>query len=237
MDLSYRSYQKELLDRTDIPFDDIALNMKELNFINTYLGGHHITVNGLQRILSDSKIVAGKLLVCEIGCGGGDNLQVIYDWCVRKKIQIDTIGIDINPDCISYAEKSTRIPNARWIASDYKFTTFIQQPHIIFNSLFCHHFDDAQMISILKWMNANATMGFFINDLHRHQIAFYSIKLLTKLFSKSYLVKNDAPLSVQRGFTRIELERYLREAGIIQYSIEWKWAFRWLITSKRNSNN
>ena len=233
MDFSYRSYQKELLDRTDIPFDDIALNMKELNFINTHLGGHHITIKGLQKILWRNRMDHEELLVCEIGCGGGDNLQVIYDWCTKRKIELHTIGIDINPDCISYAEKSTRIPNAKWIASDYELTTFCQRPHIIFNSLFCHHFDDAQMIKILKWMNENAAMGFFVNDLHRHQLAFYSIKLLTKLFSKSYLVKNDAPLSVEKGFSRIELERYLREAGITEFDIEWKWAFRWLITSRK----
>jgi 2-polyprenyl-3-methyl-5-hydroxy-6-metoxy-1,4-benzoquinol methylase len=235
MDFTYRSYQKELLDRSDIPFDDIALNMKELNFINTHLGGHQITIKGLEKILSHNTTIDHTLLVCEIGCGGGDNLQVIYEWCIKRKIPVQTIGIDINPDCISYAVKSTRIPNASWIASDYKLATFSQQPHIIFNSLFCHHFDDGEMVNILKWMHANATMGFFINDLHRHQLAFFSIKLLTKLFSKSYLVKNDAPLSVQRGFSRIEIERFLHEAGITQYNVEWKWAFRWLITSVNRS--
>ena len=39
-----RSYQKELLDRDDIPFEDIQQNMKELEFINHFLGGHNITL-------------------------------------------------------------------------------------------------------------------------------------------------------------------------------------------------
>ena len=43
MNLQKRSYKKELLDSDDIPFQDIKRNMQELNFINTWLGGHDVT--------------------------------------------------------------------------------------------------------------------------------------------------------------------------------------------------
>ena len=82
----------------------------------------------------------------------------------------------------------------------------------------------------MQWMKENSGLGFFINDLHRHAIAYYSIKFLTSLFSHSYLVKHDAPLSVRRGFKKEEWEKIFSNAGIIKYSIEWKWAFRYLIT-------
>jgi 2-polyprenyl-3-methyl-5-hydroxy-6-metoxy-1,4-benzoquinol methylase len=235
MDFTQRSYQQELLDRKDIPFVDIARNMQELNFINSHLGGHNITIHGLQKILATSNHKR-SLIVCEMGCGGGDNLQVIYDWCKKKNLEINTIGIDINPDCIEYAKKSTHIPSSKWIASDYKTASLPEKPDIIFNSLFCHHFTDEEMIHILKWMNEHSKIGFFINDLHRHVLAFYSIKFLTQLFSRSYLVKNDAPLSVQRGFTRNEIEQLIHSAGIADFDIEWKWAFRWLITSTNKKN-
>src|SRR5450631_2777027 len=98
MDLSKRSYQKELLDRDDIPFDEIEKNMQELNFINTWLGGHAITVSGLKQLLrsrlsrnqspldtrgshqpagdtgaSGDKQIPLTVSICEIGAGGGDN--------------------------------------------------------------------------------------------------------------------------------------------------------------------
>jgi hypothetical protein len=50
-----RSTQTELLDNDDIPFEDIKQNMKELDFINRWLGGHSITLSGVQKILSASK--------------------------------------------------------------------------------------------------------------------------------------------------------------------------------------
>ena len=84
---------------------------------------------------------------------------------------------------------------------------------------------------MMQWMQRNSNIGFFINDLHRNTLAYYSIRILTRWFSKSYLVKNDAPLSVLRGFKKNEWEAIMQQAGIQHYSIEWKWAFRWLITA------
>ena len=85
------------------------------------------------------------------------------------------------------------------------------------------------MTEILTWMKQHSTVGFFINDLHRHPLAYYSIKWLTGLFSKSYMVKNDAPLSVLRGFKRGELETFNVQCSILNAQLKWKWAFRWLL--------
>lgn len=226
IDYTLRSYKKELLDRDNIPFADIVENMQELNFINTWLGGHSITLSGFRKFIDKQKSIS----VCEIGCGGGDNLNAIYKYCKKKKIVAKPEGIDINPDCIAFAKKNSGIENVKFIVSDYRLVDFKEQkPDIIFSSLFCHHFNDDELVEMLQWMKQNATIGFFINDLHRHPLAYNFIKTATKLFSKSYLVKNDAPLSVLRGFHKNEWERIFEKAGISDYSIEWKWAFRWLI--------
>ncbi len=222
IDFKHRSLQKELLDSDAIPFEDIRQNMQELNIINTLLGGHSITIKGVKALLKETN---NSSTICEIGCGGGDNLLAI-----NSKIQnIQPIGIDIKKECIDTAKQNYPSINAQWIASDYRKATLNQVPTIIFSSLFCHHFTNEQLVEQLKWMNQNSKIGFFINDLHRHPLAYYSIKLITKLFSKSYLVKNDAPISVLRGFKRKEWENIFKEAGISNYSIQWKWAFRHLI--------
>jgi 2-polyprenyl-3-methyl-5-hydroxy-6-metoxy-1,4-benzoquinol methylase len=169
--------------------------------------------------------------ICEIGCGGGDNLVAIQKWCNKRNIPVAFIGIDINPHCIDVASKRA-LSNLQLIHCDYKDVQLEKQPDIIFSSLFCHHFSDREMVKQLKWMKSNARLGFFINDLHRHKVAYYSIKVLTRMFSNSYLVKHDAPLSVARGFTKDEWLQFFNFAGISNYSIEWKWAFRWLVVYK-----
>jgi 2-polyprenyl-3-methyl-5-hydroxy-6-metoxy-1,4-benzoquinol methylase len=228
IDYSHRSYKKELLDRDDIPFDDIRQNMKELDFINTYLGGHSITISGLKRLIGNRQSVS----VCEIGCGGGDNLNAISKWAKKNNVKVSVTGIDINPNCIQYAKETTQIENATFIVSDYKLVTFENdKPDIIFSSLFCHHFTDEELVKLLQWMKSNSTVGFFINDLHRHSVAYHFIKLVSRLFSSSYLVKNDAPLSVLRGFKKKEWADILQQSGITNYLVQWKWAFRYLVIS------
>ena len=228
MSLAIRSYEKELLDKDDIPFSDILGTMQELNVINTFLGGHSITRDGIDYFL-DNAPHDKPLTIAEIGCGGGDNLSAIHKFLSKIDRPASLIGIDIKEECIQFAKQHEVTP-VDWICSDYRKVIWpLQKPDIIFSSLFCHHFTDEQLIEQLKWLKENTRMGFFINDLHRNAIAYHSIKLITRLFSKSALVKNDGPLSVKRAFRKADWVRLLKAAGIQHYTIKWKWAFRYLI--------
>ena len=73
MDFSNRTDTLELLDYPGIPAADIQRNMYELSVINQKLGGHAITVEGFYQLAGKNE----KIEVCEIGCGGGDNLKAI----------------------------------------------------------------------------------------------------------------------------------------------------------------
>jgi 2-polyprenyl-3-methyl-5-hydroxy-6-metoxy-1,4-benzoquinol methylase len=231
IDLRKRSYEKEKMDADNIPFADIARTLNELNIINTRLGGHAITLEGVRRLIAGRKSV----LVCEIGCGGGDNLFAVHAACIKRDIDARFIGIDMNPDCIQYARKQYPDLPCEWICSDYAITDLTEQkPDIIFSSLFCHHFTDEQLINMLHWLKENSRLGFFINDLHRHWLAYYLIKYITRWFSRSYLVKNDACLSVARSFRKKDWKDLFASAGIAPDDIRWKWAFRWLVTARNN---
>ncbi len=227
MNLHKRSYTEELLDQDNIPFEDIKLNIRELNLVNKWLGGHKITLQGFEKILGNRTDIS----VCEIGCGGGDNLSAIVKWCNKKGITITCTGIDIKEECITFAAENKFLsPYTLWIVSDYRKVEFDNKPDIIFSSLFCHHFKEEELVAQVKWMKENSNTGFFINDLERNRIAYYSISVLTKFFSSSYLVKNDGPLSVARSLTKKEWGKILNNAGIINFRINWQWAFRYLIS-------
>ena len=225
MDFIHRSYKPELLDQPAIPAADIARNLYELEVINRRLGGHSVTVSGFNALDSGLK----HITVCEIGCGGGDNLRAIQQNTRSRQPAINCIGIDLNPDCIRVAQTAIWQKSPQFMVSDYRKVVFDVKPDILFSSLFCHHFTEEQLVEMFNWMQNNSGTGFFINDLHRHAFAYYAIRILTAIFSGSYLVKNDAPLSVLRGFKKKELENILNKAGLFHYTIKWKWAFRWLV--------
>jgi hypothetical protein len=100
---------------------------------------------------------------------------------------------------------------------------------IVIASLFCHHLKDDELNELFNWCALHAKTAVIINDLHRHPLAYYSIAWLTSLFSRSYLVKNDAKLSVLRGFKSKELISLVSRTGFQQITIKWCWAFRWLL--------
>jgi 2-polyprenyl-3-methyl-5-hydroxy-6-metoxy-1,4-benzoquinol methylase len=225
--LEHRSDHTELLDRDFLPTADLYQNLKELEFINKYLGGHRVTTKGLKKALSDSK---GNHHIADLGCGGGDSLKSIARWIRKHQRSYRLTGIDLKQDCIVYSKKNcSAFPDIRFYCADFR-TVFTQadKPDVFHASLFCHHFTNTEIISFIRLCLSHNVL-FIINDLERNSLAWLSIRILTALFSKSYLVRNDAPLSVKRGFTRNEWKDMLESAGAKRYSIENCWAFRHLI--------
>ncbi|UKJ07308.1 methyltransferase domain-containing protein [Solitalea lacus] len=235
MQLNVRSYRKELLDSGNIPYHDLAKNLNELETINRFLGGHSITIKGLKKLITSKE----PITILDLGSGGGDTLRAIALWARSNKVAVKLIGVDLKNECIHFAEKrSIQYPEISFIQSDFRdIELFNIQPDIIISSLFCHHLTNEEIIDLLKWMLKTARIGFVINDLHRHYMAYKSIALITALFSKSYLVKNDAKLSVARGFLKNEWKQLLALAGVGKRHLSWRWAFRHLIVVKNNDKN
>lgn len=230
-----RSDKKELLDAEAIPATDLYRNLQELETINKLLGGHTVTLQALEQL----QLKKGKVYtLLDIGCGGGDTLRAIAVWAASKGLSIELTGVDLKADCIAYAMQHNNGYSIRMIQSDYRALASSNQHYdIIVNALFCHHLSEAELMELFQWCSQHASLAFITNDLHRHPLAYYSIKWLTALFSKSYLVKHDAPLSVLRGFRKADWQQVLQAVKPDQYtvSLQWKWAFRWLLMIKPKS--
>ena len=224
-----RSNQKELIDDLNCDGEELRQTLRELKTINKWLGGNHVTTHGINQLLK--KATSEKVTIADIGCGGGDMIRVMHNWSQKKKLNASFVGIDANPNTIAMATGDlVELPNVRFEATDVFDAAFQkQQVDIVTCTLFTHHFTDEELLQMFRAFKKKARIGMVINDLHRHSLAFYSIKILTRLFSRSGLVINDAPLSVQRGFKKKELEEILLAAGWENYRISWHWAFRWQV--------
>lgn len=228
---SHRSYEPELLDAPGIPKELLFQNLQELDFINRTLGGHAITLSGIEKLVTDKN---KKYHIVDIGCGGGDTMKSIADWAKARGFQVKMTGVDMNADAIDFMNDACKsYPEINGVVSDYReFLKTNMDVDIVHCSLFCHHLKDDELIELFTYLKRYASTGFVINDLQRHWLAYYSIYYLTRLFNGSALVKNDASLSVLRGFKEKELNVLLEKSGVTNYSTNWKWAFRYLIISK-----
>ncbi|MDN5201755.1 methyltransferase domain-containing protein [Fulvivirgaceae bacterium BMA10] len=224
-----RSNQKEIMDDLTYVGEVVIQTLKELKIINKWLGGNKVTIKGFSKLLQNKK--HQTLSVADLGCGGGDMLQEIAKWGRKKKYSFQLTGIDANEFIVQYARENT----SRFKEIDFQSLNIFsnefrnQQFDIITCTLFMHHFNNQELITMLRQLKDQAHKGIVINDLHRHWFAYYSIKWITQSFSKSSMVKNDAPISVLRGFRKADWLGILQKAGIKHYTITWKWAFRWMI--------
>ena len=163
----------------------------------------------------------GEITIADLGCGGGDMLRMIDSWGKNKNLKLNLIGIDANPNIVAFAKRNLiAYPHIQFKTLNIFSEEFQKQQYdIVIGTLFYHHFSSDQLVHFFKKLKQQVAIGFIINDIHRHWLAYYSIKLLTQAFSKSPMVKYDAPLSVLRAFKRRELRKMLDATAIENFTI------------------
>lgn len=229
-DFSKRSEEKEIMDDLECSGPILEQTLKELRTINRWLGGNHVTTRGLNDLISKNPQKSYEIV--DIGCGGGDMVRVMHHWAQKRGISANFTGIDANRNIIELAKVRQRdLPEVQWKVQNVfepEFST--EKTDFVTCTLFTHHFTDQELVTLLQAIRKKVRIGLVINDLHRHPLAYYSIRWLTKWFSKSPMVQHDACLSVLRSFSRTDWERILNLAGIHQYHIRWFWAYRWQVS-------
>ena len=230
MNLTARATTPELMDDLTLATAELRQNLDELETINTWLGGYRPVLAALAS-LRERWPTGRPLLLADLGSGGGDTLRHVARWARRQRLPVQLVGIDANTFMLSYAAaKSRDFPEITYRQQDIFSPDFAAQPYdVLTASLFCHHFTDAELVALLRRWQQQARVAVVINDLHRHALAYHSIRLLTKVLRGSRLVQHDAPLSVARAFSRADWRRLLAAAGITGYTLRWCWAFRWQV--------
>ena len=226
-DFSKRSGKVEIMDDLECSGYVLEQTLRELEFINKWLGGNKITIDAIAHLSRFSH--TRDITIADLGCGGGEMLRIIDRWGRKNKLKVRLVGIDANPNIIAFAKRNLKdCPEIRFETVNIFSSEFRDLKYdIVIGTLFYHHFSNDQLAMFFKQLQKQVALGYIINDIHRHWLAYYSIKILTRLFSKSAMVKYDAPLSVLRSFKKKELEKILDVAGPADRKIQWKWAFRW----------
>ncbi len=220
-----RSIEPEIMDDLNISGEVVFQTLRELETINRTLGGNSVSISAFKRLLQHHNSIS----LVDLGCGGGDMLKQMADWSRKMDKEVSLVGLDANPNIVNYATdhingyQEISFESINVLSPEFRERNF----DIVHACLFTHHFDEDQLVAMFRSWKEQARLGVIVNDLHRHPIAYYAIKLITRLFSRSSMVKYDAPLSVKRGFKKSELLVILEKAGIKDYHLSWKWAFRW----------
>ena len=234
-DFSQRSEQSELMDTESISFEEFHDCLLDLEIINHLTLAYRPTLRWFNSMLADCD-TKQPMTVFDIGCGGADMLRQIWKRTRMTHFIFKFIGIDLNP----WSKKSAELATTKEAPISVETSNIFslapdRRADFIISSLFTHHLKNDELIRFIQWMDHHATRGWFINDLHRHRVAFYFIKYATRIFSQNRLIVHDAPVSVLRAFTAMDWRRLLDEAGISKERtrIEWFFPFRYGISCRK----
>lgn len=229
----YRSDKEEIMDDLDYNGPILHDALDKLAQINRWLGGNKVTLNGLKKALQNHP-KKEPITIVDLGCGGGDILRDLSRYGKQKGYEFNLIGIDANPNTVSYASQlSQNYDNIEFEVIDIFSDAFKTLKYdLVIATLFLHHFKENELVSFLKPVLEKAKLGVVVNDLHRNKLAYYLFKLLCTTIKNKTIVE-DGLTSVLRGFKRQELSDISQELKA-HYQIQWKWAFRfqWVLRQK-----
>lgn len=226
-DFRQRSYEPEMIDFS-VPEKLLHKNLRELEFLNRYFGGHAVSVKGLKKLMLDPE---KTYHIVDLGCGGGDTLKHIALWARKHSYRFRLTGIDLSREAIRYLKAScTDYPEISALQADYRDVIREGMDADIFHcSLFCHHLTDDELKELFRYFRDHAQTGFVVNDLFRSALGYYGSRLLTIIGNGSALSKNDGPVSVLKSFRMDELKQYMNAVSIEHFQLFRVWLYRILI--------
>jgi len=206
----------ELMDG-ESSYEDFRGCLRSLEQINRWLLGYRPTLawlKGLPPGLGEHGLL-DPVHVVDVGSGGGDLLRQIARWARKRCIAVELTGIDLNPYAARAAAESTpKELGIAWVTGNALEYRPENPVDIVVSSLTAHHLEDEEIVALLRWMEANAQAGWFINDLERSEWSSRMFGWIEKMVGWHRFVRHDAPVSFRRAFREEDWVRLLAAAAV-----------------------
>lgn len=212
--LSQRAREEEQMDAADLDPAVFAAILRDLGRVNRMTLAARPTLAFLRGQESAMRSLGRPVRLLDVGFGDGEMLRAIWRSMNRRGIACELTGIDLNPRSAPVAEAMTA-PGApiRYRTGDYRSLAGEGWDFVI-SSLVLHHMSDGERADFLAFMEREARLGWFVNDLHRHVLAYHGFPWLARLLGVHRIVREDGQLSIARAFRPDEWAAILREAGL-----------------------
>jgi 2-polyprenyl-3-methyl-5-hydroxy-6-metoxy-1,4-benzoquinol methylase len=225
--LATRAIAEERMDADDLDSATYTAVVHDLAKVNTLTMARRPTLAFLDRLPRE------RLRILDVGFGDGDMLRTVAHWAQRRGQPVELVGIDLNPRSLAAAQAATPAGmNIDWRIGDYA-TLAGADWDVILSSLVAHHMTHGQLIAFLRFMDAEARAGWFVNDLHRHGFAYLGFPMLATIMRWHPIVRHDGQLSVARSYRPAEWPPILAEAGISDAKVQRNFPFRLCVSKTR----
>ena len=202
---SVRSEEKELMDSES--FDKVLAeqSFKFIEMVNKRFGGSRIVE---EFVASEALKLDRKrpLRILDIGSGSCDIPISVCNSLKLRHIPVEFTCVEFNHHAVERAQKLLHnFPNLpiRVVCEDIFHHNATKPYDIAIGSMFFHHLKNPEIIALIDYLRKLVSSTVLINDLERCWANYIGALLLT--IPESTRVRNDATLSVKRGFRINEL--------------------------------
>ena len=223
-----RSAELEDMEAPDVAEQDLVACLNDLAKANAVSRARPPTLRWLERATRSLPPGAAFSLL-DVGYGQGDMLRAIHGWALRRGFKPHLTGIDLSPWSATAATAATdpELQISYLVGDVFDYAPDVPIDFVV-SSLVAHHMPDELLVRFVRWMEANAERGWFINDLHRHPLAYYGFMALSTVTGLHPMVRHDGLISVARAFTRADWRRLLAavQPATESVGIDWRFPFR-----------
>ena len=153
----------------------------------------------------------------DAGSGYGDFARKLDGWASKRGLPIEIACVDMNPWSRRAAEEAT-LKEGRCAASRPTSSIIRLKAAPTSSSALSLHITCPMRFwcAFYAGWKRTAARGWFINDLERHPLPYYFLRLAFWVTRHHRFMQHDGPVSVASAFKRRDWMRYLAEAGIPQ---------------------
>lgn len=227
------SREAELMDDPALP---PAEHVKALGALATINAVSRTVAHLAKAVAAMRPPTADAVTVVDVACGGGDVTVALARRLLRPPAgpRPQVMGIDISPRAI---ERATELARDRGSSAVFAVRDVLQAGlppcDVAVSSLFLHHLDDADAVTLLGRMATAARVGVVISDLIRSRIGLALAVIGTSVLASSRVARIDGPLSVRAARTIPEYRGLLARAGMAAATVRRTWPERVLIEWRR----
>lgn len=220
--LAERRQADELMDDPALAAETYHAVLADLAKVNRITLAYRPTLAFLRRAAGRY----GRLRLLDVGFGDGDMLRQVARWAAARGIAAELTGIDLNPRSVAAAE-AVPSPGApiRYLAGDYADLAGGGFDCVI-SSLVAHHMTEDELRAFLRFMEREAASGWFVNDLHRHGIAYAAWPPLSRAMRWHPIVRADGHTSIARSYRPGEWHALLASEGLGAARVRRRFPFR-----------
>ena len=100
---------------------------------------------------------------------------------------------------------------------------------IVISSLFLHHLETEKVERLLHEAAQAARIGVVISDLKRSKLGWLLAWIISRVITRSPIVRYDGPISVLGAFSTSEIREIAERAGMGEADIRDCWPQRWML--------